>query len=73
LFYVTFIYLQNGGRIAPQVQIKEQYHIAIGGKEYFVDFRLSLADELFPALPPSCGVRRVRRPRISRPHSRRVR
>ena len=33
------------------MHIEEQYYVATGGKEYYVDFRLSLADELFPILP----------------------
>lgn len=52
LFYITFVYLRNGRRIDPKVHIEEQYYVATGGKEYYVDFRLSLADELFPILPP---------------------
>jgi hypothetical protein len=52
LFYVTFIYLKNSRRIDPKIRIEEQYYIATGGKEYYVDFRLSLADEMYPALAP---------------------
>jgi len=53
LFYVTFIYLRVCRRIDPKIQIQEQYHVATDSHTYRVDFRLSLADEVYldqPAL-----------------------
>jgi hypothetical protein len=51
LFYATFIYLRTSRRIDPKIHIEEQYHVVSSGKRYRVDFRLSLADEVFPELP----------------------
>jgi hypothetical protein len=51
-FYLTFIRLRLGRRIHPKIQITEQYPVMGNGKTYFVDFRLALADEIFPDLTP---------------------
>jgi hypothetical protein len=51
-FYLAFIFLKLGRRIHPQIHITEQYPVIGNRKEYFVDFKLSLADEIFPDLPP---------------------
>jgi hypothetical protein len=51
-FYVACIYLINAKLIDPRVRIVEQYPIIDGRKAYWVDFRLSLIDELRPELPP---------------------
>jgi hypothetical protein len=51
-FYVAFISLKLGRRIHPKTHITEQYPVIGNGKEYFVDFKLSLADDMFSELPP---------------------
>jgi hypothetical protein len=52
VFYVTSLYLKIGKRIDRKIRIEEQYCVASSGKRYFVDFRLSLDDEMFPHLDP---------------------
>jgi hypothetical protein len=52
VFYVTSLYLKISKRIDPRIRIEEQYGVASGGKGYVVDFRFSLADEMFPDLDP---------------------
>ncbi len=51
-FYLTFLFLKLSRRIYPKIYITEQYHVIGNGKEYFVDFKVALADEIFPDLSP---------------------
>jgi hypothetical protein len=48
--YVTSLYLKIRKR--KKIQIEEQYHVASGGKGYFVDFRFRLIDDQYPELDP---------------------
>jgi hypothetical protein len=52
VLYVTFLCLKVGKRIDRKTRIEEQYRVTSSGKEYAVDFRLSIADEIFPDLDP---------------------
>jgi hypothetical protein len=52
VFYVTSLYLKISKRIDPKIRIEEQFRVASSGKGLHVDFRLSLADEVHPDLPP---------------------
>jgi hypothetical protein len=48
--YVTALYLKIRKR--KKIQIEEQYHVASGGRGYFVDFRFSLIDDQYPEFDP---------------------
>jgi hypothetical protein len=50
--YLAFISLRLSRRIPPKVLLTEQYPVTGNGKVYLVDFKLSLADEMFPNEPP---------------------
>jgi hypothetical protein len=52
VFYVTSLYLKISKRIDPKIRIEEQFRVASSGKGLHIDFRLSLADEVHPDLPP---------------------
>jgi very-short-patch-repair endonuclease len=52
VFYVTSLSLKISKRINPKIHIEDQYHIASGGKKYFVDFRFRLIDDRYPQLDP---------------------
>jgi hypothetical protein len=47
-----FLYLKIAKRIDRKTRIEEQYRVASSGKGYAVDFRLSIADEMFADLDP---------------------